>query len=165
METKLAVYQLAAPCTSCSGLGNAEKRAQRQQERAQRRATEGNFFKRNNITVDNAINRVNDLIDLAGGVADIVNKFKGGQNINVEGKTLTPEEARELYQAALAKQQGQLDSYLQNNLTNPSANDSFLQDYLKMQALKKKDNTPLYIGLGIGGVLFITVMIMIMNKK
>ena len=174
METKLALYQLSAPCSSCNnGLGlfkrDPNKVAARKAQHEQRRATEGNFFKRNNISLDSVVNRANDLLDLAGGVSNIINQFKGGRPIYLDGKPASPEQARELYETAVAKEKGELESYLQNNLqkSDSTGKNSFLEEYMKMKMLEgdKKDNTPLYIGLGAGFLLVVVMMIMMNNKK
>ena len=177
MENKLAIYQLAAPamgCPTCSqGLNglfnsNPERQAARQAARADRqairaqkraaraanRAANGSWFERNNVNADSVVNRVEDMLNLAGGVANVINMFKGGRPINVGG------------------QQGRLDDYVEDNLlyTDNNAN-NFMQQYLQQKMMaemmggnKPKDNTALYIGLGVGGVVLIAMMMMMQKK-
>jgi|GEM_PF-502623 len=197
MENKLAIYQLAAPamgCPTCSqgglnGLFNsnpdrqaarqaarADRQALRAQKRAARaanRAANGSWFERNNVNADSVVNRVEDMLNLAGGVANVINMFKGGRPINVGGQQLSQAQARQLYESAVAKEEGRLDDYVEDNLlyTDNNAN-NFMQQYLQQKMMaemmggnKPKDNTALYIGLGVGGVVLIAMMMMMMQKK
>lgn len=180
MEAKLAVYQLSAPCTTCNGGGmngffdflkaNPEKKAQRQQnrlvrqeQRQQKRVTRqelrsqkgGNIFERNNITVGSTLERATQLLNLAGGAANVISAFKSGQPVRVNGEELSDEERQYVYETAIARQNG--------TLTENSSNDMFQQLLLaKMLDDNKKDNTPLYIGLGVAALL---VVVLMMNKK
>ena len=180
MEAKLAVYQLSAPCTTCNGGGmngffdflkaNPEKKAQRQQtrlvrqeQRQQKRVTRqelrsqkgGNIFERNNITVGSTLERATQLLNLAGGAANVISAFKSGQPVRVNGEDLSDEERQYVYETAIARQNG--------TLTENSSNDMFQQLMLaKMLDDNKKDNTPLYIGLGVAALL---VVVLMMNKK
>ena len=196
MENKLAIYQLAAPamgCPTCSqGLNglfnsNPERQAARQAARADRqairaqkraaraanRAANGSWFERNNVNADSVVNRVEDMLNLAGGVANVINMFKGGRPINVGGQQLSQAQARQLYDSAVAKEEGRLDDYVEDNLlyTDNNANNC-MQQYLQQKMMaemmggnKPKDNTALYIGLGVGGVVLIAMMMMMMQKK
>ena len=117
------------------------------------------------------------MLNLAGGVANVINMFKGGRPINVGGKQLSQAQARQLYDSAVAKEEGRLDDYVEDNLlyTDNNAN-NFMQQYLQQKMMaemmaemmggnKPKDNTALYIGLGVGGVVIIAMMMMMMQKK
>lgn len=176
MEAKLAVYQLAAPCTTCNSGGmsgflhflkaNPEKKAQRQQnklvrrEQNQQRKVErrelrekkgGNIFQRNNITAGTTLERLNQLVDLAGGVTDVINSYKSGKPVRVNGEDLSPEEQEYVYKTAVARQNGTL---------NESNSNSMFQQLMlaKMLDDNKKDNTPLYIGLGAAALIVIVLM-------
>ena len=165
MEAKLAVYQLAAPCTTCNsgGMGgfldflkaNPEKKAQRQQNRVIRQELRekkgGNIFQRNNITAGTTLERLNQLVDLAGGAANVINSFKSGQPVRVNGEDLSPEEQEYVYKTAVARQNGTL---------NESNSNSMFQQLMlaKMLDDNKKDNTPLYIGLGAAALIVIVLM-------
>lgn len=122
---------------------------------------------------DSVVNRVEDMLNLAGGVANVINMFKGGRPINVGGQQLSQAQARQLYESAVAKEEGRLDDYVEDNLlyTDNNAN-NFMQQYLQQKMMaemmggnKPKDNTALYIGLGVGGVVLIAMMMMMMQKK
>ena len=122
MEAKLAVYQLAAPCTTCNGGGmggffdflkaNPEKKAQRQQKRVTRQELRsqkgGNIFERNNITVGSTLERATQLLNLAGGAANVISAFKSGQPVRVNGEELSDEERQYIYETAIARQNGTL---------------------------------------------------------
>ena len=176
MEAKLAVYQLAAPCTTCNsgGMGgfldflkaNPEKKAQRQQNRQIRQEQRqqnrvirqelrekkgGNIFQRNNITAGTTLERLTQLVDLAGGAANVINSFKNGQPVRVNGEDLSPEEQEYVYKTAVARQNGTL---------NESNSNSMFQQLMlaKMLDDNKKDNTPLYIGLGAAALIVIVLM-------
>ncbi|MBO1884842.1 hypothetical protein J4N46_10570 [Capnocytophaga sp. Marseille-Q4570] len=199
MESKLPIYQLAAPslngCSTCNaGMGlslikrdtarqqarqqqreivrqeRTTRREQRKAERAARREKYGSWLERNNVNVDSVIGRVNDLLDVAGGVANVINMYKGGRPISVDGRQISQEEARQLYEAAQAKQEGRLEDYVEDKVyyTDNNSN-NFMQQYLQKKLLSDadapKDNTALYIGLGLGGVAVLALLFMVMNKK
>lgn len=177
MEAKLAVYQLAAPCTTCNSGGmsgfldflkeNPEKKAQRQQNRQIRQEQRqqnrvirqelrekkgGNIFQRNNITAGTTLERLTQLVNLAGGAANVVSSFKSGLPVRVNGEELSPEEREYVYRVAEAERSGTL---------NESNSNSMFQQLMlaKMLDDNKKDNTPLYIGLGAAALIVIVLMI------
>ena len=156
MESKLALYQLAAPtCNSCQKMGVP--------------------IKQWDMSFDNILKRFNQTLNAAGSVANLINSIKSGNPVQVGGQNLSEEEKKLFYQLALQNQNaggGQAGNEAMMQFMQQ--NQQMMQNFMAMMANRnnnsynqesKKDNTPLYIGLGIGGVLFITVMIMMMNKK
>lgn len=72
--------------------------------------------------------------------------------MRVNGEDLSPEEQEYVYKTAVARQNGTL---------NESNSNSMFQQLMlaKMLDDNKKDNTPLYIGLGAAALIVIVLMI------
>ena len=141
MEADLALYQLAAPCTSCQGMAAP------------------NF--------DLILKRGNQILELGGSVAGFLQKL----NIippNEKVTLVNPHTGQEKTMTAAEAQ----------NLVNKVSNDNsgagleaiakVLEKVLTNQTPPQtptKDNTPLYIGIGVGGFILVMMMMMMMNKK
>lgn len=144
MEEKLAVYQLAAPCTSCRSMAGPK--------------------------LDKVIDGGQKIFNLVGSAADLADKIaKVGRDEKVT--LVNPQTGTQ--QTMTAAQAQSLISSAQSN-TNGS-NEMMMMFMAKMlekmddknggNSHPEKDNTGLYIGLGVGGLIFITLIMFMMNKK
>ena len=158
MESKLALYQLAAPqlggCTSCRSAMSVP-------------------IKQWNYSFDNIMNRFTQLVGAAGSVNNLINAFRSGQD--VPGTAGMSEEDRKFY---LQMEQANI-----KNGGGNAGNEAMMQFLTQMQQQNaamlqaianrssnetpkpEKDNTPLYIGLGVGGVVILMMMVMMMKKS
>ena len=96
--------------------------------------------------------------------------FNNKTPIYINGQPATTEQMQELKNYALAKEQGRAEEYAQNYANRVQNNDDAFQKFLEYQRAMgdntpKKDNTALYIGLGLGGVAVLALLFMVMNKK
>ena len=153
MESKLPIYQLAAPCTSCQGL---------------------NGIKNWNWSADNILHRFNQAVGAVGSVSNLINSFKNGTPINVDGKTLSEEDRKFFYQMALQSQnagggQAGNEAIMQFLLQNQQMMNQYMMNQNAANNNNNnpepKDNTTLYVGLGIGGVIVIAMIMLMMSKK
>lgn len=146
-ESKLGIYQLAYP--QQSGLGNGKQ----------------NWFQRNNINVKSVAEGLMTLVNVAGGVANVINQFKTGGRVTVNGEQLSQVESKHVYEAAVAQQQGgapAVERYAERQ------GNSQIIELLMMKMMaddKPKNNTGLYIGLGVGGLLLVGLIAVIAMKK
>lgn len=126
-------------------------------------------------SLNNIMNTFNTLVGAAGSVNNLVNAFKQGKDIPGTG-TLSAEEKAFLLQMGLKNQeagggaagaQAMMTYLTQMQEQNAKFMEKFMErlDKNKGNNSSDKDNTPLYIGLGVGGFLLVMMMIVMMNKK
>ena len=187
MESKLPIYQLAAPCHTCSGMGYGVSYNRPPMLMPGNSSNSNNPIgpalppnftpttptTRKKITADTVVNYLEKGLQIAGGVANVINMFNNKTPIYINGQPATTEQMQELKNYALAKEQGRAEEYAQNYANRVQSNDDAFQKFLEFQALTQannkpnpeKDNTALYIGLGLGGVAVLALLFMVMNKK
>ena len=187
MESKLPIYQLAAPCHTCSGMGygvsynrppmlmpgNSSNSNNQIGPALPPNFTPTTPTTRKKVTADTVVNYLEKGLQIAGGVANVINMFNNKTLIYINGQPATTEQMQELKNYALAKEQGRAEEYAQNYANRVQNNDDAFQKFLEFQALTQannkpnpeKDNTALYIGLGLGGVAVLALLFMVMNKK
>ena len=175
-EAKLGIYQLAVagvvPTRQAgvklpsSPLGNT-----RVVTAGLSTGTRGNFFQRNNINMGSVMGFLQDAIGIAGGIGNLINSFKKGEPIRVGEKILDPEQAELVYKAALANQQaggGQAgnEAMMRVMEQNQAMTNMFMMKMMegKSDPPASKDNTGLYIGLGVGGLAIIVIVALLMKK-
>jgi hypothetical protein len=184
MESKLPIYQLAAPCHTCSGMGygvsynrppmlmpgNSSNSNNQIGPALPPNFTPTTPTTRKKVTADTVVNYLEKGLQIAGGVANVINMFNNKTPIYINGQPATTEQMQELKNYALAKEQGRAEEYAQNYANRVQSNDDAFQKFLEYQRAMgdntpKKDNTALYIGLGLGGVAVLALLFMVMNKK
>lgn len=137
-----------------------------------------NWFKRNNINFNTVAGGLESLLNLAGGTANIINAFKSGQQIDLNGHAASEQERQMLYQMAMAKQQGgsneaMMQMFMQNQqmMMQMFANagmrggDDYNNNSNNIDRGGGGSKMPLYIGLGVGGLLLVGVIVAVAMKK
>lgn len=184
MESKLPIYQLAAPCHTCSGMGygvsynrppmlmpgNSSNSNTPIGPALPPNFTPTTPTTRKKVSADDVFNIFEKSLSAIGGAANLYNLIRGGRPIYIDGQPATTEQMQELKNYALAKEQGRAEEYAQSYANRVQNNDDAFQKFLEYQRAMgdntpKKDNTALYIGLGLGGVAVLALLFMVMNKK
>jgi|GEM_PF-685910 hypothetical protein len=183
MEAKLALYQLGAPCSSCGGLGSLGfgydpkyKGGFNSNDNYKPDLGNYNFDKQKIPAIPSKTDRTFELINKrTGQVFNVLNHGLNfaerfgwiqtpGSQVAVrdkktgEERTLSEAEKQHIYQQGLQMAQ------------NPQGQSSnAFSDLLMAKFLTENkgnsSNTSLYIGLAVGGVVLITMMMLMMNKK
>lgn len=152
-ESKLGIYQLAGAYSPPRGLGDGTKA--------------GNFLRKHNISVDTVLERIDQLTTLYGKGEALYNRiFKNGGKVqDKDGNTYTKEEVDYLLKTKqINDQQGRAAA--ENFVQKPENSQIIELLMMKMMADDKpKNNTGLYIGLGVGGVLLVGLIVVIAMKK
>lgn len=125
-----------------------------------------NWFQRNNINTNSVMNFMGNLLNLAGGTANVIAAFKKGEPMQVGNQTLDPAQAQMLYQVALANQQaggGQAGN--EAMLRVIEQNQRTIQELIDEKNSKEKDNTLLYVGGAVLAAVVIGGIIYVATKK
>ncbi|MFJ1431344.1 hypothetical protein ACILE2_11180 [Capnocytophaga canimorsus] len=110
---------------------------------------------------DTIMNASGQVINTVAGIAALVNEFKGGRTVYIQDSTTgeqrraTAEDMAFMESQAIAAQQSgsNIDMATLIALMN------------QRNAKKPKDNTALYVGLGVGGLLLVGLIVMVATKK
>lgn len=187
MESKLPIYQLAAPCHTCSGMGygvsynrppmlmpgNSSNSNNQIGPALPPNFTPTTPTTRKKVSADDVFNIFEKSLSAIGGAANLYNLIRGGRPIYIDGKPATAEQIRDLKNYTDAKEQGNEKEFTERYANKTQSNDDAFQKFLEFQALTQannkpnpeKDNTALYIGLGLGGVAVLALLFIVMNKK
>ncbi|MFJ1382147.1 hypothetical protein [Capnocytophaga canimorsus] len=126
-----------------------------------------NWWQRNNINTNSVMNFMGNLLNLAGGTANVIAAFKKGEPMQVGNQTLDPAQAQMLYQVALANQQaggGQAGNEAMLRMMEQNQQMIFQMMNNKNTA-ENKDNTLLYVGGAVLAVVVIGGIIYVATKK
>lgn len=148
-ESKLGIYQLAGAYSPPRGLGKPLGET-----------AVGKFFGVSNF--GDILKVGKQIAEEVGGVQGMFQRGNSGQTTQVNGQSIPPEMMTVLAQMIQANQQGGQQAAQQV----VQREDSVLQLLMaKMLKDDKPDNTALYIGLGVGGVLLVGLIVVIAMKK
>lgn len=150
-ESKLGIYQLAGAYSPPRGLGKPLGET-----------AVGKFFGVSNF--GDILKVGTQIAGAVGGVQAMFQRGQSGQTTQVNGQSIPPEMMTVLAQMIQANQQGGQQAAQQVI----QREDNKMMELLMMKMMaddKPKNNTGLYIGLGVGGLLLIGLIAVIAMKK
>ncbi|MFK8377560.1 hypothetical protein [Capnocytophaga canimorsus] len=110
--------------------------------------------------LDTIVDATGKVLTLGTGLVGLINEIKGGRTVYIqdssgERRKMTDEDVAFMESQALAAQQSgsNIDMATLIALMN------------QRNAEKPKDNTALYVGLGVGGLLLVGLIVMVATKK
>ncbi|ATA94650.1 hypothetical protein CGC54_10070 [Capnocytophaga canimorsus] len=110
--------------------------------------------------LDTIVDATGKVLTLGTGIVGLINEIKGGRTVYIqdssgERRKMTDEDVAFMESQAIAAQQSgsNIDMATLIALMN------------QRNAEKPKDNTALYVGLGVGGLLLVGLIVMVATKK
>lgn len=119
----------------------------------------GNWWQRNNINFHSVLEVGGKLLDLGSGIADVRNKLRQDPNTPVYIVNQNTGQKEELSQN---EKQQMVQRY---EMGGQSAGMDYFTQLALMKGLEKKDNTLLYVGIGLGALVLVVGIIMAVKSK